>query len=86
MKHETDVPDPLKGSGVPDLLRGSGRQLRPHDAHASAREDVCAHISAASQPAGNYEPPQVLVIGDVRELTTGSASSGSADANSQYYW
>jgi hypothetical protein len=33
-----------------------------------------------------YEPPQIIVIGSIRETTTGSASSGRTDANSQYYW
>jgi hypothetical protein len=35
---------------------------------------------------GKYETPQVIVIGNVHELTRGSASSGNKDANSQYYW
>jgi hypothetical protein len=38
------------------------------------------------RPAGRYETPQITVIGSVRDLTTGSTSSGSKDANSQYYW
>lgn len=37
-------------------------------------------------PADDYEPPLLIVIGNVRKLTTGSASSGKQDANSQYYW
>jgi hypothetical protein len=37
-------------------------------------------------PAGEYEAPRVLDLGHVRELTGGSSSSGTADANSQYYW
>jgi hypothetical protein len=36
--------------------------------------------------ARTYERPQVFMIGSVRELTRGSSASGSADANSQYYW
>lgn len=36
--------------------------------------------------AEGYEPPQLRVIGSVRDLTTGSSSSGKKDANSQYYW
>lgn len=35
---------------------------------------------------GRYEPPRLIVLGKVRTLTTGSASSGKQDANSQYYW
>ncbi|GGO84281.1 lasso RiPP family leader peptide-containing protein [Wenjunlia tyrosinilytica] len=33
-----------------------------------------------------YERPVVVDLGHVREVTLGSSSSGSADANSQYYW
>lgn len=33
-----------------------------------------------------YKKPRIMVIGDVRDLTTGSSSSGNKDANSQYYW
>jgi hypothetical protein len=38
------------------------------------------------QTTGSYETPRIIVIGKVRKLTTGSASSGNQDANSQYYW
>jgi hypothetical protein len=38
------------------------------------------------QAPGSYETPRIIVIGKVRKLTTGSASSGNQDANSQYYW
>ena len=37
-------------------------------------------------PIVEYESPCIIDIGHVRELTGGSSSSGSADANSQYYW
>lgn len=33
-----------------------------------------------------YEPPRIMIIGNVRDLTTGNSSSGTRDANSQYYW
>jgi hypothetical protein len=33
-----------------------------------------------------YEPPVIVRLGRVRDLVKGSSSSGSADANSQYYW
>ncbi|WP_336211020.1 ROK family protein [Nonomuraea sp. LPB2021202275-12-8] len=33
-----------------------------------------------------YIPPKVADFGQVRDLTKGSSGSGSADANSQYYW
>jgi hypothetical protein len=34
----------------------------------------------------DYEPPLLVDLGHVREATLGSSSSGSSDANSQYYW
>ncbi|MGH3280308.1 MAG: lasso RiPP family leader peptide-containing protein [Trebonia sp.] len=34
----------------------------------------------------DYEPPRIMVVGSVRDLTAGSTSSGNKDANSQYYW
>ncbi|MFD3918813.1 lasso RiPP family leader peptide-containing protein [Streptomyces sp. NPDC058595] len=33
-----------------------------------------------------YEPPVVVDLGAVRDVTLGSSTSGTADANSQYYW
>lgn len=45
-----------------------------------------ARERGAAPPVRRYEKPQVIVIGDVRFLTAGSASSGKQDANSQYYW
>lgn len=33
-----------------------------------------------------YEPPVVIDLGSVRDVTLGSSTSGTADANSQYYW
>jgi hypothetical protein len=40
----------------------------------------------ANYPACGYESPRLMVVGRVRKLSTGSSSSGKADANSQYYW
>jgi hypothetical protein len=51
---------------------------------AVSRVDV--QESAPPSVARPYEKPQVIVIGSVRDLTAGSASSGNQDANSQYYW
>jgi hypothetical protein len=50
--------------------------------------DETAHSDELSEieTPGSYETPRVIVIGKVRKLTRGSASSGNADANSQYYW
>lgn len=36
--------------------------------------------------SSEYEPPKIVIIGRVYDLTTGSAASGNKDANSQYYW
>ncbi|WP_354609100.1 lasso RiPP family leader peptide-containing protein [Streptomyces panacea] len=33
-----------------------------------------------------YEPPVIVDLGSVRDVTLGSSTSGTADANSQYYW
>ena len=43
-------------------------------------------IETFERSADGYEPPRITVIGNVRDLTGGSASSGKSDANSQYYW
>lgn len=42
--------------------------------------------SGVAENPGEYELPLVVDIGEVRDLTAGSASSGNKDANSQYYW
>ena len=42
--------------------------------------------SGEAENPGAYALPLVVDIGDVRDLTAGSASSGNKDANSQYYW
>ncbi|WP_020670786.1 lasso RiPP family leader peptide-containing protein [Amycolatopsis nigrescens] len=41
-------------------------------------------ITAGDEP--DYESPLLIDLGHVRDVTLGSSSSGSADANSQYYW
>ncbi|MEU8794555.1 lasso RiPP family leader peptide-containing protein [Streptomyces sp. NPDC048643] len=39
-------------------------------------------------PGGStdYEPPMLVDLGHVREVTLGSSPSGNADANAQYYY
>jgi len=46
------------------------------------------HLTAAREnySAYGYESPRVMIIGRARKFSTGSYSSGKADANSQYYW
>lgn len=58
---------------------------------SSSQEGSTQNWPTMTQPddrssAEDYEPPCVVDIGHVRELTGGSSASGNADANSQYYW
>jgi hypothetical protein len=61
------------------LIRIKGRN------EAAYRED---HLTAPREnySAYGYESPRLMVIGRARKFSTGSSSSGKADANSQYYW
>lgn len=43
-------------------------------------------VSRENYSACGYESPRLMVIGQARKFSTGSSSSGKADANSQYYW
>lgn len=58
---------------------------------------LAAKADDASPTAGNwwrtveptstpYDRPQLYRMGRVTAVTQGSASSGTSDANSQYYW
>lgn len=42
-------------------------------------------VPSPEEPAA-YEPPMVVDLGHVREVTLGSSPNGSADANAQYYY
>ncbi|MGW7197002.1 lasso RiPP family leader peptide-containing protein [Streptomyces chryseus] len=51
--------------------------------------ETCAQEHGAAADPGrddSYSPPVVVDLGHVREVTLGSSSSGTADANSHYYW
>lgn len=65
---------------VPDALV-EGYAGHPVDGHQRVRRK-----DGIEEPARNYEPPRLIVIGSIHALTTGSSSSGKKDANSQYYW
>lgn len=52
----------------------------------AARASLDASSRGTDQTAAEYETPCVVDIGPVRDVTAGSSSSGTADANSQYYW
>ncbi len=66
------------------IRRGRLNQARAQEAARPASRD--ARGPRQAQSGLDYESPVVMVIGSVRDLTAGSASSGNADANSQYYW
>ncbi len=70
----------MRRSGTDSPLNEAGGREADQPASQDARR------TRRGQPDVYYESPVVMVIGSVRELTAGSASSGNADANSQYYW
>jgi hypothetical protein len=49
------------------------------------REELLA-VARENYSTYGYEPPRLMVVGRARKFSTGSSSSGKADANSQYYW
>ncbi|MGP4002606.1 lasso RiPP family leader peptide-containing protein [Streptomyces sp. 8N706] len=53
---------------------------------ASGRSSESGSTASDEFHDGDYEAPMVADLGDVRQVTLGSSSSGNADANSQYYW
>jgi hypothetical protein len=61
--------------GPPGRLRGVA---------ADARGDLQA--VREDSPDFSYVPPRIMVVGRIRNLSTGSSSSGKSDANSQFYW
>ncbi|MFE9396261.1 lasso RiPP family leader peptide-containing protein [Streptomyces flavidovirens] len=66
--------------------------LRKYAPRSAARPSVSEtgaqqHLAAADPDRDDsYAPPVVVDLGHVREVTLGSSSSGTADANSHYYW
>jgi hypothetical protein len=56
--------------------------------HNSSAETNQAPIPADDDSTAvlEYEPPRIVDAGSVRDVTKGSSWTGSADANSQYYW
>jgi hypothetical protein len=61
------------------LLRMKGKNVVAYreESLIAARDNYSAY---------GYESPRLTVIGRARKFSTGSSSSGKADANSQYYW
>lgn len=67
--------------------RGAGsRPLRGQAEAAAQQAGQSTGGRSQERSIGDYEPPALMVIGSVRDLTAGSAASGNKDANSQYYW
>ncbi|WP_106964091.1 lasso RiPP family leader peptide-containing protein [Streptomyces flavidovirens] len=70
--------------------------LRKYAQRSAARLRPSVSDTGAQQPQplaaadldrdDSYAPPVVVDLGHVREVTLGSSSSGTADANSHYYW
>ncbi|MFF0067050.1 lasso RiPP family leader peptide-containing protein [Streptomyces sp. NPDC005279] len=73
---------PTPGGYMPFLRKHANRSPRPSVSDASAP----AGLDAADRHRDAYDPPAVVDLGHVREVTLGSSSSGNADANSHYYW
>lgn len=76
MNHSADTADSCARSGL---------KRDPH-ALADAVPGDAGSAAVTTVTSLPYEPPQVVVIGTIRDLTSGSSSSGRTDANSQYYW
>jgi hypothetical protein len=63
------------------------RVLSRPEGSDNANQQGEPHIVAPNgDPVYEYESPRLMVVGGVRKFSTGSSSSGKADANSQYYW
>ena len=63
-------------------------RLGPPGRSRSVPPAACDDLRAvgSGRPDFSYEPPRIMVVGRIRNLSTGSSSSGKSDANSQYYW
>ncbi|OPC77873.1 hypothetical protein B4N89_37060 [Embleya scabrispora] len=54
---------------------------------AAANDGPVESAPCSGDPqTGAYRDPMVVAVGSVRRATKGSAASGRADANSQFYW
>jgi hypothetical protein len=74
-QESTHVTDNARMPGTPE-----SSVLARSDATTARRPPVSGPRS------GGYQSPVVIAIGSVRQATKGSAASGHADANSQFYW
>ncbi|MEU6389249.1 lasso RiPP family leader peptide-containing protein [Streptomyces sp. NPDC046939] len=60
--------------------------LSPYEVSECPRQAGTGGAVPPPKEAVAYEPPMVIDLGHVREVTLGSSPSGSADANAQYYY
>lgn len=59
------------------------RRSRDND---SAPEHPAQSQDGSATEGDGYQPPALISLGPVWQVTLGSSSSGTADANSHYYW
>ncbi|MGW7264544.1 lasso RiPP family leader peptide-containing protein [Streptomyces sp. NPDC054842] len=82
--------DPFPGQLMP-LTRGGPMThepivVSPHEDGGCTRQAVKPGAMPSPELPAVYEPPMLVDLGHVREVTLGSSPSGSADANAQYYY
>ncbi|WP_156722318.1 lasso RiPP family leader peptide-containing protein [Streptomyces apocyni] len=68
------------------MLRKHANQSTRPSVRDTAAPSASEDFDGAHPPLEAYDPPTVVDLGHVREVTLGSSSSGNADANSHYYW
>ncbi|WP_405791663.1 lasso RiPP family leader peptide-containing protein [Streptomyces sp. NBC_01506] len=59
---------------------------RGHEYSPGGSAELTVNPTDLADDGMRYEPPVVVDLGSVRDVTLGSSTSGTADANSQYYW
>lgn len=60
--------------------------MSSHSGQRQAAAPQSTRADSGAETAPNYEPPQLVELGNVRDVVLGSSSSGNGDANGQYYW
>ncbi|WP_394437216.1 lasso RiPP family leader peptide-containing protein [Streptomyces sp. SGAir0957] len=76
-------PMPLTQGG---LMTYEPIAVSPYEEFGYPRQAVTAGAVPSPEESAAYEPPMVVDLGHVREVTLGSSPSGIADANAQYYY
>lgn len=80
---EASVPEAPE---APEVLEAPDASEAPEDALSADPVESAETPSLGDRQADDYRPPMVVAVGSVRRATKGSAASGKADANSQFYW